>query len=190
MLATITDEELANAGGLKRIIFLAVLFNPPLTPGGPIPPITDPPANFVVHPGDELADWIYQTDGTTLANKVFAIGTAGGEASARPGVPTEYIPFQSTRALKQTVALGSVEEWTIFNANTIRHPFHIHVNPCWVTKVNGRPIEPYWTDTIALPADGTLTFRSRFVDFSGVYVMHCHMFTHEDMGMMQTIEVV
>lgn len=190
MLAPITDEELANAGGLKRIIFLAIIFNPPPTAGAPIPPITDPPASGVVHPGDELADWIYQTDGTTLANKVFAIGTAGTEASTRPGPPSEYIPFQSARALRQTVALGSVEEWTIFNANTIRHPFHIHINPCWVTKVNGKPVEPYWTDTIALPPDGTLTFRSRFVDFSGAYVMHCHMFAHEDMGMMQTIEVV
>src|SRR5204862_6869023 len=71
-LAPITDEELANAGGLKRIIFLAILFNPPSTPGGSIPPITDPPASTVVHPGDELSDWVYQTDGTTLANKVFA----------------------------------------------------------------------------------------------------------------------
>ena len=189
-LAPITDQELASAGGLKRIIFLAVLFNEPATPGGPIPPITDPPANAVVHPGDELADWIYQTDGTTLANKVFAIGTASTQASPQPGLPNEFIPFQSPRALKQTVALGSVEEWTIFNSNTIRHPFHIHVNPCWVIKVNGKPIEPYWTDTIALPPDGTLTFRSRFVDFKGAYVMHCHMFAHEDMGMMQTIEVV
>jgi len=189
-LAPITDEEFASAGGLKRIIFLAIVSNPPDTPGGPIPPITDPPANAVVQPGDELADWVYQTDATTLANRVFAIGTADTRASPRPQLPNEYIPFQSSRALKQTVALGSVEEWTIFNANTIRHPFHIHINPCWVVKVNGKPVEPYWTDTIALPADGTLTFRSRFVDFTGAYVMHCHMFAHEDMGMMQTIEVV
>lgn len=184
VLAPITDEELARAGGLKRTIFFAIVSNP--SPA----PITDPPASEIVHPGAELSDWTYQADNTTLANKVFAVGTASGQASTHPVAPSEFIPFQSTRALKQTIALGSVEEWTVFNANDIRHPFHIHINPCWVIKINGQPIEPYWADTIALPIDGTMTFRSRFVDFKGTYVMHCHMLVHEDMGMMQMIEVV
>ena len=91
--------------------------------------------------------------------------------------------------------LGSVEEWTIFNMNLIKHPFHIHVNPCWVVRINDKPIEPYWADTIALASGtpknpGSVTFRSRFLDFKGAYVMHCHMLAHEDMGMMQTVEVV
>jgi hypothetical protein len=32
-------------------------------------------------------------------------------------------------------------------------------------------------------------FRSRFLDYAGVYMMHCHMMNHEEMGMMQTVEV-
>jgi FtsP/CotA-like multicopper oxidase with cupredoxin domain len=32
--------------------------------------------------------------------------------------------------------------------------------------------------------------RSRFVDFPGQYVLHCHILIHEDRGMMQLIEVV
>jgi FtsP/CotA-like multicopper oxidase with cupredoxin domain len=92
--------------------------------------------------------------------------------------------------------LGSVEEWTIFNMNNVSHPFHIHINPFQVTKINGQPIEPFWTDTIALPPGGSpaeptsVTFRTRFRDFKGSYVMHCHLLIHEDMGMMQMIEVV
>ena len=78
-------------------------------------PITDPPASAIVHPADELADWVFQTGKTTLANKVFALGTVGSQASINPGLPDEFIPFQSSRALKQTVALGSVEEWTLYN---------------------------------------------------------------------------
>jgi FtsP/CotA-like multicopper oxidase with cupredoxin domain len=98
--------------------------------------------------------------------------------------------------LKQTVALGSVEEWTVFNMNNIRHPFHVHINPFQVVRINGQPIEPFWADTIALPPMGSpanptsVTFRTRFRDFRGAFVMHCHMLAHEDMGMMQTIEVV
>ncbi len=189
-LATITDEELASAGGLKRSIVMRTVFNDNEAP------ITDPPANAIAKPGDELADWVFQTGKTTLANKVFALGTAGGEASTSPGMPSEFIPFQSSRALKQTVALGSVEEWTLFNMNPIRHPFHIHVNPFQVVRVNGAAIDPYWADTIGLPPNGSptnptsVTFRTRFRDFAGTYVMHCHMLTHEDMGMMQTIVVV
>jgi FtsP/CotA-like multicopper oxidase with cupredoxin domain len=111
-------------------------------------------------------------------------------------MPAEFIPFQSRRAIKQTVALGSVEEWTLFDMNSIRHPFHIHVNPCYVVKVNGLPVEPYWTDTIGMPAEGTpekptsVTFRTRFDDFKGLTVMHCHMLAHEDMGMMQAVDIV
>ena len=135
---------------------------------------------------------------------MFALGSAGTVASTDPGLPTTFIPFQSSKALTQTVALDSVEEWTIVNNNNIRHPFHIHVNPMYVVAVNGKAVEPYWADTIALPAsnvnpDGgvspgvamsSITFRMRFLHFSGRYVMHCHMLVHEDMGMMQGVTVV
>ncbi len=207
-LAPITDQELAAAGGLKRMIAFRAVDNPDPTPvldaagnfvNLPVKlPITLAPASKVVHPGDELDDWIYQADNTPLANTVLGVGSAGTQPSTNPATPGEWmeiIPFQSTRALKQTVALGSVEEWTIFNMNFIKHPFHIHVNPCWVVSINGLPIEPYWADTIALSSGtpkkpGSVTFRSRFIDFKGAYVMHCHMLAHEDMGMMQTVEVV
>ena len=32
--------------------------------------------------------------------------------------------------------------------------------------------------------------RSRFVDFTGTYVLHCHILIHEDRGMMQLVKVV
>jgi len=202
VLAPITDQELAAAGGLKRMIVFRSVFNQdPNASFQSLPvklPITLPPASDIVHPGDELSDWIYQQDNTTFANTVLGVGNPSMVASPNPapvGELTEIIPFQSARASKQIVALGSVEEWTIFNMNFIKHPFHIHVNPCWVVKINGKPIDPYWADTIGLPGGtpaipGSVTFRSRFTDFKGAYVMHCHMLAHEDMGMMQTIEVV
>ena len=126
----------------------------------------------VLHPGGEIADWLYLTDNTPVANHVYTIGAATGRASTNPGLPAEYIPFQSARALKQTIALDSVEEWTIYNMNNIGHPFHIHVNPFEIIKVNGNPVEPYWADTIALPPGGTptnptsVTFRTRFRHFA------------------------
>jgi FtsP/CotA-like multicopper oxidase with cupredoxin domain len=69
-----------------------------------------------------------------------------------------------------------------------------------------------WWDTIAIPAGvqkkdaagnpmknadgspvitpGHLKMRTRFVDFFGKYVLHCHILGHEDRGMMQLVEVV
>lgn len=37
---------------------------------------------------------------------------------------------------------------------------------------------------------GYFKMRSRFVDYTGQYVLHCHILAHEDRGMMQFVEVV
>jgi FtsP/CotA-like multicopper oxidase with cupredoxin domain len=42
--------------------------------------------------------------------------------------------------------------------------------------------------TVTIP--GYFRMRSRFVDFPGQFVLHCHILTHEDRGMMELIEVV
>jgi FtsP/CotA-like multicopper oxidase with cupredoxin domain len=70
-----------------------------------------------------------------------------------------------------------------------------------------------WQDTIAVPAGtpkndsegnpivddhgnqvldqvGYVKIRSRFTDFAGKFVLHCHILGHEDRGMMQLVEVV
>ncbi len=100
--------------------------------------------------------------------------------------------FDPTR-VDQRVRLGAVEEWTIINdqpQDPEDHVFHIHVNDMLLTKVNGVPLaEPVWCDTAILPSNGSITFRSRFLDFTGKYMLHCHMMNHEDLGMMQVVEV-
>jgi FtsP/CotA-like multicopper oxidase with cupredoxin domain len=34
-----------------------------------------------------------------------------------------------------------------------------------------------------------VTLRTRFEDFTGLFVLRCHIFNHEDLGMMQLVEV-
>ncbi len=82
----------------------------------------------------------------------------------------------------------------------VDHPFHIHQNPFWVTRidvpdVNGDYVnilsDPMWADTISVPRNGgRVVFRSRFVDFEGEWVNHCHILLHEDNGMMQRLQVI
>jgi FtsP/CotA-like multicopper oxidase with cupredoxin domain len=168
----ITDAELAVNGGKTRAVILAVL-------GKDSPLLTQP-----IPDGEEW--FIPPEDGVSMSNTVFATGNNGAKLA----------PFQSLLAPTQTVVLNSVEEWTLYNLNGYPHPFHIHVNDCYVIKVNGEDIEPYWTDTIPLAPNGTLvqptsiTFRSRFTDFTGQFVWHCHALDHEDMGMMELVEVL
>lgn len=210
-LLPITDAELAANGGMKRnIIFRAIsnaLLNNSLPPAqAKLSPITEAPASGLLSPGvrpeSEIRDWVYNTDLTSVMNTVFAVGSAATTASTNPTTPTgttnpeQYFPFQSASSITQTVALDSVEEWTVYNMNSVGHPFHIHVNPMYVIKINGQLlITPFWCDTLALPVGGTpsaptsITFRSRFIDFTGPYVMHCHMLAHEDLGMMQGVTV-
>jgi FtsP/CotA-like multicopper oxidase with cupredoxin domain len=37
---------------------------------------------------------------------------------------------------------------------------------------------------------GYFKMRSRFVDYAGQYVLHCHILAHEDRGMMTIVQVV
>ena len=85
-------------------------------------------------------------------------------------------------------------------------------NPCYADPNNPATWKPcnstqkdfIWWDTFAIPAarndtdkngkavtiPGYFRMRSRFVDFPGQFVLHCHILTHEDRGMMELIEVV
>ena len=106
--------------------------------------------------------------------------------------------------IDQTMMLNTAEEWTLSNsAARVQHPFHIHVNPFQFVEVfdpslTTQPViqAPYvWWDTIAIPAaangkNGYVKIRHKFVDFTGLYVFHCHILAHEDRGMMQLIQVV
>ncbi len=92
---------------------------------------------------------------------------------------------------------------SLLRSKGVHHPFHIHQNPFYVRSIqdyegnellplddNGDPI-PRWQDTVYLPHNGgRVIFRSRFWDYVGKYVNHCHLLQHEDWGMMQAIEVV
>jgi FtsP/CotA-like multicopper oxidase with cupredoxin domain len=93
--------------------------------------------------------------------------------------------------------LGTAEEWTLHNdfdpsMGVHAHVYHIHVNPFKITKRNGtRLAKPLWRDTYVLTktAGDSLTFESNFLDYPGKFVEHCHIVSHEDLGMMSEIQV-
>jgi suppressor of ftsI len=102
--------------------------------------------------------------------------------------------------------LGDVQDWTLENDTPGPHPFHIHVNPFQVLQVSDpvtNDLKPYdapgLEDTVTIPAQqtingvvkpGLVVIRNHFVDFPGWFVFHCHILSHEDDGMMLTVEVL
>jgi FtsP/CotA-like multicopper oxidase with cupredoxin domain len=111
--------------------------------------------------------------------------------------------------------LGTSEQWQVVNTDSyLAHPFHIHVNPfkverieyddAWVQFYGDRknkrynpitrvPIDPrefVWRDTILLHPCQKVIFNTKFEDFDGCFVMHCHILKHEDQGMMKQVEIL
>lgn len=88
------------------------------------------------------------------------------------------------------VRLNAVEDWELVNTGVMDHPLHIHVNNFQLVSRNGRA-SPYraWKDTVVVSPGETVRIRTRFADFTGKTVYHCHILDHEDLGMMGTMEI-
>jgi FtsP/CotA-like multicopper oxidase with cupredoxin domain len=105
-------------------------------------------------------------------------------------------PFDPARPPYRPI-LGTAEEWTLTNAvnprlTELAHVFHVQTNPFKITKRNGTALSPpLWRDTYVLTksAGDSITFESNFVDYPGKFAEHCQVVSHEDLGMMSSIEV-
>jgi FtsP/CotA-like multicopper oxidase with cupredoxin domain len=103
--------------------------------------------------------------------------------------------------------LNSVEEWRFVNNNNDEHPIHVHVNDFQVMDyfdpTSGLRTGPdkFSIDNANAPAPamhadesvigpGILAIRTRFDEYTGLYVMHCHRLNHEDNGLMAMINVI
>lgn len=70
------------------------------------------------------------------------------------------------------------------------HPFHIHVNPFQYERKgpDGNP-ETIWRDTLLVTEGSPQEIRTRYDEFTGKSVFHCHILDHEDKGMMELMEI-
>jgi FtsP/CotA-like multicopper oxidase with cupredoxin domain len=114
--------------------------------------------------------------------------------------------------IDQCMPLNGLQDWVLENWTSTSHPFHIHINPFQVVKIETPTAQNQystyapkgsfvWQDVIALPpavisADGKqitpgrITIRQTYLDFIGTFVLHCHILAHEDRGMMELVRVV
>ncbi len=137
---------------------------------------------------------------------VFKLGSdlAPGKAS-RNYFQVNYRAFDPNYT--RQVVLGNVDQWTLSTAGDpfanpggippLPHVFHIHVNPFQMDRVgpNGQ-LQTVWKDTVLVPpptlAEPNLQINvyTQYTDYIGAFVLHCHILDHEDLGMMEVVEVV
>jgi FtsP/CotA-like multicopper oxidase with cupredoxin domain len=194
-LDPITDDELANNGGKKRNIVFRMTGNESLLTApqstGAFSKLNETWATLITK-----AEKTYQHTKLQIQQKITSTFTS--QPPVYPPPPNLVPPFdiQAANTLNEIAILDAVEEWTVFNMNHLAHVFHIHVNPMYIIKVNGESVEPYWCDTVTVPAGGTsqhpssVTFRMRFKDFVGPYLLHNQRLLLSDLGMIQRVTVV
>ncbi|WP_244817736.1 multicopper oxidase family protein [Caballeronia sp. Lep1P3] len=117
--------------------------------------------------------------------------------------------------ISYTGVLGNIDQWDVSASPLATHVFHIHTNPFKIMDItNGAGnsifssnggctadeiatgdteycnLQGVIRDTLFLKAGYTLHMRTIYEDFTGEFVMHCHILDHEDRGMMMNVSVV
>ncbi len=160
-----------------------------------LPPQSDAPAYLQPIPQSEVTGSLRTIEFQMPAAQQFLIN--GMKYSSDPQFDIVE-PLGCTRAWNLKNTHGSIP------GTPIAHPFHIHVNPFQLVVApnviklidQSLPDEPgnrIWWDTINIPLEsqfpGGLIMWTRFWDYPGRFVLHCHILVHEDLGMMANVRV-
>ncbi len=102
----------------------------------------------------------------------------------------------------ETVAAGSTLIWEFVNQPNpmgmqMAHPIHLHGRQFRVlSRTGGSPNalregihDQGWTDTVLVLPGETVRVQVTFSAFPGLYLYHCHILEHEDMGMMRNFRI-
>jgi len=105
-------------------------------------------------------------------------------------------------APEETVAAGSTHIWEFMNlANGMgmqaAHPIHMHGRQFRVLQRSGGTTNALragladggWRDVVLVLPGETVRVQATFSRFAGLYLYHCHILEHEDMGMMRNFRI-
>lgn len=88
------------------------------------------------------------------------------------------------------VALGDVEDWLFVNETEMDHPMHLHGFRFQVVERDGEPEGVLaWKDTVNVRAMTTVRVRVAYDGFPGMWMYHCHILEHAELGMMGELMV-
>ncbi len=101
-------------------------------------------------------------------------------------------PFNPHR-VEVEVPLGATRTWALTNNAPITHYIHLHEEQWHTISRDGKrppPEERGLVDVWRLDPGETVVVAAKFTDYTGVFMLHCHMLDHEDDGMMAQFAVV
>jgi FtsP/CotA-like multicopper oxidase with cupredoxin domain len=119
------------------------------------------------------------------------------DAAGLPGALPQYIFDEKARASPDQCFIDPMNEagWQPcakrkerMQAPWVWQDVYAIPSAAGATDAAGNPILDAKQQQIIVP--GYYKMRSRFVDYPGLYVMHCHILIHEDRGMMFSVEVI
>jgi L-ascorbate oxidase len=136
----------------------------------------------------------------------------------QPNQPLTFLISGSSydpNVIRVTGTLGTVDQWNVSASTFATHIFHIHTNPFKIMDIknaannsvfNGAGdctqeelatgdseycnLQGVIRDTLFIKAGYTLQMRTAYEDYTGEFVMHCHILDHEDRGMMENVAVI
>jgi FtsP/CotA-like multicopper oxidase with cupredoxin domain len=102
----------------------------------------------------------------------------------------------------ERVRLGTTEVWEFVNDSPMAHPMHVHNLQFRVIERSGASatagdaagLRAGFTDeglkdvVLVLPGE-RVKILMKFEDYTGLYLYHCHILEHEDLGMMRNYRV-
>ena len=89
--------------------------------------------------------------------------------------------------------VDTTQTWEVHNRTDVAHLWHIHHTDWFMLSRNGRqppPWERCLKETFFLDPGDRIRVAGHLSDFTGKYVVHCHMLDHEDHGLMSQYEIV
>jgi FtsP/CotA-like multicopper oxidase with cupredoxin domain len=101
-------------------------------------------------------------------------------------------PFDPHR-VDVEVPLGATRTWLLRNVSPVTHYIHLHEEQWHTIQRDGKKPPPWergLEDTWRLDPGESVEVAARFTDYTGVFMLHCHMLDHEDDGMMAQFAVV
>ena len=87
--------------------------------------------------------------------------------------------------------VGETQLFSVTNHTRFDHPFHLHgfFFQGSTRRACGRPSRSQWKDTLNLPALSSAVLAVRFDDRPGLWMFHCHILDHAELGLMGMLEV-
>jgi FtsP/CotA-like multicopper oxidase with cupredoxin domain len=151
-----------------------------------------------------------------LPEKLSVIPPAAAPSSSAPArqIPISFQMMEwrlggrafemESAAADETVVAGSTHLWEFVNTGgpmgmQMAHPIHLHGRQFRVVgRSGGSPtntlreglMDSALTDTVLVLPGETVRIQVTFTTHPGLYLYHCHILEHEDMGMMRNFRVV